>query len=109
MCWLKRSLGNGGGAVRLVAVAAAVSLWRRAELESDLGVAVLRSVVQLTAVGYVIQGVFDSDSLWVVAALLAVMVAVGTWPPRGPAKKVPPQTLPLEVALGVAAAATIGL
>jgi putative ABC transport system permease protein len=103
------SLGEVAAALGLVAVAAAVSLWRRAELESDLGVAVLRSFVQLTAVGYVIQGIFDSDSLWVVAGLLAVMVGVGTWTARGRAKKVPNATVPLAIALGVAAAATIGL
>ena len=55
----------------LVAIAVAVSRWRRAELEADLGVAVLRSFVQLTAVGYVIQAIFDSDSLLLVVALLA--------------------------------------
>ena len=54
----------------LVAIAAAASLWRRAELEQDLAVAVLRSFLQLTAVGYVIQAIFDSDSLWLVALLL---------------------------------------
>ena len=31
----------------------------------------LRAVVQLTAVGYVIKAVFDSDSLWLVVLLLA--------------------------------------
>ena len=52
----------------------AVSLWRRAELEQDLGLAVLRSFLQLTAVGYVIQAIFDTDSLWLVVGLLLVMV-----------------------------------
>ena len=103
------SLGQVAAALALVAVAAAVSLWRRAELETDMGVAVLRSFVQLTAIGYVIQAIFESDSLWTVAGLLAVMVGVGTWTARSRARKVPGATLPLAVALGVAAAATIGL
>ena len=72
------SLGEVAAALALVAVAAAVSLWRRADLEGDLAVAVVRSFVQLTAVGYVIQAIFDSDSLWLVVALLAVQVTVGT-------------------------------
>ena len=38
----------------------------------------MRSFVQLIAVGYVIQAIFDSDSLLVVIALLAAMVGVGT-------------------------------
>jgi len=103
------SLGEVAAALGLVAVAAAVSLWRRAELESDLAVAVVRSFVQLTAVGYVIQAIFDSDSLWIVAGLLAVMVGVGTWTARSRAKKVPGATVAIAIALGVAAAATIGL
>ena len=45
----------------------------------DIAVAVFRSFIQLTAVGYVIQAIFDTDSLWLVAALLAGMVAFGAW------------------------------
>src|SRR5829696_465152 len=103
------SLGEVAAALALVAVAAAVSLWRRADLESDLGIAVVRSFVQLTAVGYVIQAIFDSDSLWLVALLLAVMVGVGTWTARGRAKAVPRATIPIALGLSVAAATTIGL
>ncbi|MGI8675023.1 MAG: ABC transporter permease, partial [Thermoleophilaceae bacterium] len=45
------SLGEVGAALALVAVALVVSRWQRADLEADIGVAVLRSFVQLTAVG----------------------------------------------------------
>jgi putative ABC transport system permease protein len=93
----------------LVALAAAVSFWRRAELEADLGVAVLRSFMQLTAVGFVIQAIFDSDSLWLVAALLAGMVAFGTATARSRASAVPGATLPLALALAAAAVVTLGL
>ena len=93
----------------LVAIAIAVSRWRRAELEADLAVAVLRSFVQLTAVGYVIQAIFDSDSLLLVAALLAVMVAFGTFTARGRAKGVPRALVPVALALTVAAVTTLGL
>ena len=103
------TLGEVAGALALVAVAVAVSLWRRAELEADLGVAVLRSFLQLTAVGYVIQAIFDSDSLWLVALLLGVMVAVGTLTARSRARYVPGATLPIALGLAPAAATTIGL
>jgi putative ABC transport system permease protein len=103
------SLGEVAGALALVAIAAAVSLWRRAELEADLGIAVVRSFVQLTAVGYVIQAIFDSKSLWLVAALLAVMVGVGTLTARSRARTVPGATIPIALGLAVAAATTIGL
>jgi putative ABC transport system permease protein len=103
------TLGEVAASLALVAIAAAVSFWRRADLEQDLGLAILRSFLQLTAVGYVIQAIFDSDSLWLVAALLAVMVAFGTATARSRAKAVPGATLPLALALSAAAAITLGL
>jgi putative ABC transport system permease protein len=103
------SLGEVAAALTLVAVAAAVSLWRRAELEADLGLAALRSFLQLTAVGYVIQAVFDSDSLWLVALLLVVMVGFGTATARSRARGVPGALAPIALALSVAAAVTLGL
>ena len=103
------TLGEVAATLALVAVAAAVSLWRRTELEDDLGIAVLRSFLQLTAVGYVIQAIFDWDSLWLVAALLAGMVAFGTATARSRAKGVPGATWPLVLALSLAALVTLGM
>src|SRR3954453_18427291 len=103
------SLGEVAASLVLVALAAAVSLWRRVDLEGDLGVAVLRSFLQLTAVGYVIQAIFDSDSLWLVVGLLAVMVAFGTATARRRARSVPGALLPIALALTSAAVVTLGL
>jgi putative ABC transport system permease protein len=93
----------------LVGLAAAVSYWRRADLEKDLGVAVLRSFLQLTAVGYVIQAIFDSDSLWLVVLLLAVMVGFGSWTARRRARDVPGALPPIVLGLATAAAVTLAL
>ena len=109
MTGVSLSLGELAASLVLVGLAVAVSLWRRAELEADLGLAVLRSFLQLTAVGYVIQAIFDSDSLWLVVGLLAVMVGVGTLTARRRAAAVPSATVPILLALGLAAAGTLGL
>ena len=101
------SLGQVAGALVLVAIAAAASLWRRAEFEGDILVAVFRSFIQLTAVGYVIQAIFDSDSLILVVVLLAFMVTFGAWTARGRAKTVPRAFVPLLIALATAAAVTL--
>jgi putative ABC transport system permease protein len=93
----------------LVALAAGVSYWRRVELEKDLGIAVLRSFLQLTAIGYVIQAIFDSDSLLLVLLLLTVMVAFGSWTARSRARAVPGALMPIALALGAAALSTLGL
>jgi putative ABC transport system permease protein len=103
------TLGEVAATLALVAVAAAVSLWRRAELEQDLGLAVLRSFLQLTAVGYVIQAIFDSDSLWLVALLLTGMVAFGAATAHSRARAVPGALAPIVLALATAGAVTLGL
>ena len=103
------SLGQVAAALALVAIAIAVSFWRGAGLESDIGVAVVRSFIQLTAIGFVITFIFDQDEIVFVVALIAVMVGFGALTARHRASKVPDVLLPLVVALGVAATATLGL
>jgi putative ABC transport system permease protein len=103
------SLGEVAASLMLVAVAIAVSFWRRADLERDIGIAVVRSAVQLIAIGYVIQAIFDEDSLLLVFGLIAVMVVFGAVQARARARRVPDAFWPLLIALGVAGAATLGL
>jgi putative ABC transport system permease protein len=103
------SVGQVAATLALVALAAAVSFWRKADLERDIGIAALRSFVQLTAIGYVIKLIFEADTLALVFALLTVMVVFGALTARSRAKKVPDAFWPLLVALGVAGASTLGL
>jgi putative ABC transport system permease protein len=102
-------LGRVGATLALVAIAAAVAVWERTDLEGDIAVAVVRSFLQLTAIGYVIKAIFASDStLWVVL-LLAVMVVFGALTARGRARRVPHAFWPLLIALAVAATATLAV
>ena len=103
------TLGEVAASLVLVAIAIAVSVWRRTGLEQDIAIAVVRSAVQLIAIGYVIQAIFDTDSLWLVFALIAVMVVFGAYTARQRAKRVPDAFWPLLIALGVAGAATLAL
>jgi putative ABC transport system permease protein len=102
------TLGQVAAALALVAIAIAVSRWQASGLEQDIGVAVARAFVQLTAMGYVIQLVFE-QGLALVAVLLTAMVVLGAFTARGRAKSVPGALGPLLLALGLAAATTIGL
>ena len=63
----------------LVAVAVGLSLYERLDLEKDIGVAVVRSFVQLAAMGYAIEYVFGLESLGAVVLLLAGMVGFAAW------------------------------
>jgi putative ABC transport system permease protein len=103
------SLGQVGASLTLVALAALIS-WRwQADLERDIGVATVRSLVQLTAIGYAIKLIFAAETIWLVFALLAVMVLFGALTARGRAQRVPGAFWPLLVALAVAGASTLGL
>jgi putative ABC transport system permease protein len=90
-------------------VAVAVPVWQRADLERDIGIAVVRSFIQLTAIGYVTELIFDQDNPGFVIALLAAMVLFGAVTARSRARKVPRAFWPLLVALVVAGATTLGL
>ena len=103
------SLGQVAASLALVALAAAVSFWQRADLEEDIAIAVARSFVQLTAIGYVIKVIFDQDTIWLVFALLAVMVLFGALTARARARKVPDAFWPLLIALALAGVTTLGL
>jgi putative ABC transport system permease protein len=103
------SLAEVAATLGLVAIAVAVSLWQRTELEGDIAVAVIRSFVQLTAIGYVVKVVFEADALALVIALITVMAVLGAFTARGRAKRVPGAFWPLLAALLVAGAATLGL
>jgi len=103
------SPGQVAASLALVALAAAISFWQKADLERDIGIATVRSFVQLTAIGYAIKLIFEADTLWLVFGLLAVMVVFGALTARSRAKKVPGAFWPLLIALATAGATTLGL
>jgi putative ABC transport system permease protein len=103
------TLGEVAAALVLVGVAIAVSVWQRTGVEGDIAVAVARSFVQLTAIGYVVKVVFEADSIALVVALISVQAVLGAFTARGRAKHVPHAFWPLLAALVVAGAGTLGL
>src|SRR5215212_7655570 len=78
-----------------------LSLYQRLDLEKDIGVVVVRSFLQLAAIGYVIDYVFGLESLGAVALLLAGMVLFAGWTSARRARGVPRSFV-------VAAGATLG-
>jgi putative ABC transport system permease protein len=103
------SFGEVLASLLLVAIAIAVSRWRNAGLEDDIAVAVARSFVQLTAIGLVINAIFEQDSALLVVTLLAAMVVFGAFTARRRAASVPGALGPLLASLALAAVATLGL
>jgi putative ABC transport system permease protein len=103
------TVGEVAAALALVGIAAIASRSWHAGLEEDIGIAVVRSFVQLTAIGFVITVIFDQDSALLVIALITVMVVFGAFTARHRASQVPNAFWPLLISLAVAAAATLGL
>jgi putative ABC transport system permease protein len=92
----------------LVAVAVAISLWRRLGLERSLLWASLRALVQLLLVGWVLQFVVDPDDPLVFSALwIVAMISFASYTTARRAPDVP-HVLPLSL-LAYAASAVVVL
>jgi putative ABC transport system permease protein len=102
------AFGDVALALLLVAVALAVSRWRRVGLESDMAMATVRSFVQLLAVGYALDFVFQGrGGLSVV--VLAVMIATATFTSGSRAVGVPGARAIAAASIAVAAGGTLGV
>src|ERR1700704_3938633 len=97
-----------GASVPLVVAAMAISRWRQVGLETDMGVATVRSFLQLVAVGYVLEFVFNGHG-WLTAVALAVMVVTAALTSAARARRVPGSRLVAGAAIAVATGATLGV
>jgi UDP-glucose/iron transport system permease protein len=104
-----QTVGSALLTLGLVAVAVVLSLYERLDLEKEIGVAVVRSFVQLAAIGYIIDFIFGLESIGAVALLLAGMVLFAAWTAAHRAGDVPRAFGVVALAVGVATAATLGL
>ncbi len=93
----------------LVAVAVTISLYQRLDLERDIGVAVVRSFVQLAAIGFVITFIFGLGNLAYVVLLLAGMVLFASCTSSRRGEGVSGAFSISAVAIGTAAAVTLGM
>ena len=64
--------------IAFIVVAAAVSRWQESDLEKDLMIATVRSFVQLIAIGYVLELIFELDNpLFTVGILVIMTITAG--------------------------------
>ena len=95
--------------IAFILVAAAVSRWQDSDLEKDLVIATFRSFIQLIAIGYVLELVFEFDNpLFTIGILLVMTVTAGRTTARR-AKKTPQAQAISLLSIGVGSALTIGL
>jgi putative ABC transport system permease protein len=94
----------------LIAVAVAISLWRRLGLEKELLWAALRALVQLLIVGFALQLVIDDDApLWYSLVWLVVMHLFAAYTTYRRSKDVPSVFGLSLVAYSASALVTLGV
>lgn len=62
----------------LIGIAIALSLWRKLGLEKQLAYSAARSLMQLIAIGYILDIVFAIDNWLVVLVILGVMITIAS-------------------------------
>ncbi len=92
-----------------VLIAAVISRWQQSDLEKDLALAAVRSFVQLIAIGYVLELVFEMDAPLFTIAILLVMISIGGRTSGKRAKQTPNGVTVAFLAIGIGSALTIGL
>ncbi|MEI4770395.1 iron export ABC transporter permease subunit FetB [Psychrobacillus sp. FJAT-51614] len=59
-----------------VVITMLVSIWRKLDLEKDIAIGTIRAAIQLLAVGYVLQFVFQSENLLFIVLIVCIMILV---------------------------------
>jgi putative ABC transport system permease protein len=67
----------------LVILAFVLARMKSIPVEKEIAYGSIRSFIQLIAVGYALEFIFNSDSLWLVAAAILVMLTVGSYTAGG--------------------------
>lgn len=62
----------------IIAIAISLSLWQKLGLEKQLAYGAVRSLMQLIAIGYVLDIVFAIDNWWAVIIILGIMLTIAT-------------------------------
>ncbi len=84
-------------ALVLVAISIAVARWWRIPVAKDMALGSVRSFIQLVAVGYALELIFDLESLWLIGLAILVMITVGARAASGRVKHLP-RAFPLTFA-----------
>ena len=98
-----------GMAAAFILMAAAVSRWQSSDLEKDLVIATFRSFIQLIAIGYVLELVFEIDSPLFTVVILMVMTLIASSVTAKRAQDTPKAQSIALLSIGIGAALTLSL
>lgn len=74
-------------ALFLVALAIVLARVKAIPVEKEMAFGAVRSFVQLVAVGYALEFIFNTESLWLVVLAVMVMITVGAYTASGRARE----------------------
>lgn len=106
---IKIDLVQFSWALGLMGIAIGLSAWQKLGLEWSLAIATVRTVVQLLAVGYILEIVFALNNPGAVLAIIAVMAVIAAIVARNRISQKVPKLLPVVgVAISISTALTLG-
>ena len=103
--WLPRIAGS----LVLVGIAVGISYWQKVGLEKDMLVAVIRAFVQLIAIGYALNLIFEADSPFWILIVIMVMIGVAGYTAGRRGQRVPHSYRVATLSISIGAALTLGL
>ena len=95
--------------IAFILIAAAISRWQESDLEKDLLIATMRSLIQLIAIGYVLELVFEMDNPLFTIVILLVMIIIAGRTSAKRAKSTPNAQFVALMAIGIGSALTVSL
>lgn len=60
-------------------LAIGLAFWQKIDINKDIAIGTVRTFVQLLAVGYALEWLFDPQNKWMIAPVLLVMMAFASW------------------------------
>lgn len=98
-----------GIALVLMLVAIILVRWQKVGIEKELAVGTIRSFIQLVAVGYALEFIFDLENIFAISATIMVMIIVGSHTASRRAPHIPRVWLSSFVAIFAGSLVTLGL
>ena len=92
----------------LILIIGIISIWESLKFERDLAIGVVRTVLQLTLMGYFLKYIFKLNNFWAILLIMVVMLIIASRTAFGRLKNknVPGSQLLIGISLGVGATIT---
>lgn len=93
----------------LVAIAIAVGRWWKIPVQKEMIWGTFRSFIQLVAVGYALEFIFNLDNIGLIFAVIMIMISVGAYTVAGRTKNTPSSFFIAFISITIGSLITLGL